>query len=73
MLTKHKFNSNYYLSVASVDSSTIESTCIFPETLNKTHKRMCGKINKKTTNMQTNSPPKLDITKYTCIFHYHKQ
>ena len=26
---------NYYLSVASVDSSKIESTCIFPETLNK--------------------------------------
>ena len=26
---------NYYLSVASVDSNTIESTCIFPETLNK--------------------------------------
>ena len=27
---------NYYLSVASVDSSSIESTCIFLETLNKT-------------------------------------
>ena len=26
---------NYYLSVASVDSSTTEFTCIFPETLNK--------------------------------------
>ena len=25
----------YYLSVASVDSSMTESTCIFPETLNK--------------------------------------
>ena len=23
--------------------------------------------------MQTNSPPKLDTTKDTCIFHYHKQ
>ena len=23
--------------------------------------------------MQTNSPPKLDTTKHTCIFHYHKQ
>ena len=34
---------NYYLSIASVDSNSIESTCIFPETLNKTHKRMCGK------------------------------
>ena len=30
---KHKFNPNYYLSVARVDSSLIESTCIFPETL----------------------------------------
>ena len=40
---KHKFNPNYYPSVASVDSSSIESTCIFPETLNKMHKRMCGK------------------------------
>ena len=39
----NKFNPNYYPSVASVDSSSIESTCIFPETLNKTHKRMCGK------------------------------
>ena len=26
---------NYYLSVASVDSSTTELTCIFPKTLNK--------------------------------------
>ena len=37
---------------------------------------MCGKNkqeNKKTTNMQTNSPPKLDTTKHTYIFHYHKQ
>ena len=37
---------------------------------------MCGKEkqeNKKTTNMQTNSPPKLDTPKHTCIFHYHKQ
>ena len=23
--------------------------------------------------MQPNSPPKLDTTKHTCIFHYHKQ
>ena len=23
--------------------------------------------------MQTNSPTKLDISKHTCIFHYHKQ
>ena len=30
---KHKFNPNYYPSVARVDSSLIESTCIFPETL----------------------------------------
>ena len=29
--------------------------------------------NKKTTNMQTNSPPKLDTPKHTCMFHYHKQ
>ena len=40
----NKSNPNYYPSVASVDSSKIESTCIFPETLNKMHKRMCGKI-----------------------------
>ena len=26
---------NYYLSVASIDSSMTESTCIFPKTLNK--------------------------------------
>ena len=30
---KHKFNPNYYPSVARVDSSLIESTCIFHETL----------------------------------------
>ena len=33
MLRKHKFNPNYYPSVAREDSSSIESTCIFPETL----------------------------------------
>ena len=33
MLIKHKFNPNYYPSVARVDSSSIELTCIFPETL----------------------------------------
>ena len=27
---KHKFNPNYYPSVAREDSSSIESTCIFP-------------------------------------------
>ena len=43
MLKTNKSNLNYYPSVASVDSSSIESACIFPETLNKTHKRMCGK------------------------------
>ena len=36
-------NPNYYPSVASVDSNSIESTCIFPETLNKMHNCMCGK------------------------------
>ena len=40
---KNKSNPNYYSSVASVDNSSIESTCIFPETLNKMHNRMCGK------------------------------
>ena len=30
---KHKFNPNYYPSVARVDNSLIESTCIFLETL----------------------------------------
>ena len=29
--------------------------------------------NSKSTNMQTNSPPKLDPSKHTCIFHYHTQ
>ena len=37
----NKFNPNYYPSVASVDSNSIELTCIFPETLNKMHKRIC--------------------------------
>ena len=32
---KNKSNSNYYPSVASVDNSSIKSTYIFPETLNK--------------------------------------
>ena len=40
----NKSSPNYYPLVASVDSSKIKLTCIFPETLNKTHKRMCGKI-----------------------------
>ena len=40
---KNKFNPNYYPSVTSVDSNSIESTCIFPEILNKMHNRMCGK------------------------------
>ena len=40
---KNKFNPNDYPSVASVDSSSIESTCIFCETLNKMHNHMCGK------------------------------
>ena len=39
----NKFNPNYYPSVASVDNSSIESTFIFAETLNKMYKRMCGK------------------------------
>ena len=41
---------NYYLSFASVDSSTTELTCIFPETLNKTHKHMCEKSTEKQEN-----------------------
>ena len=40
---KNKFNHNYYPSIASVDINSIELTCIFPETLNKMHNRMCGK------------------------------
>ena len=48
----NKSNPNYYPSVASVDSNSIELTCIFPETLNKMHNRMCGNNkNRKTTNM----------------------
>ena len=34
-LTQKKIQPNYYLSVASVENSMIESTCIFPEILNK--------------------------------------
>ena len=30
---KQKFNPNYYPSIAREDSSSIESTCIFPKTL----------------------------------------
>ena len=48
---KKKFNPNYYPSVASVDSSSIELTCIFPETLNKMHNRMCDRKTK-TLNQQ---------------------
>ena len=40
---KKKFNPNYYPLIASVDSSSIESTCICPETLNKMHNLMCGR------------------------------
>ena len=40
---KNKFNPNYYPLIASVDSSSIESTYIFPETLHKMHNRMYGK------------------------------
>ena len=47
---KQKFNPNYYPSVASVDSSSIESTRIFPETLNKMHNRMCGNNTSKQIN-----------------------
>ena len=43
MLKTNKSNPNYYPPVASVHHSSIESTYIFPKTLNKTHKRMCGK------------------------------
>ena len=43
---KQKFNPNYYPSVASVDSNSIESTCIFPKTLNKMHNRMCDRKTK---------------------------
>ena len=42
----NKFNPNYYPLVVSVDSSSIESTYIFPETLNKMHKCMCGNTSK---------------------------
>ena len=33
ILTKHEFNPNYSPLVVRVDSSLIESICIFPETL----------------------------------------
>ena len=56
---------NHYLSVASIDSSMTESTCIFPETLNKRINAYVERKqkNRKTKNMQTNSPPKLDTLK----------
>ena len=38
-----KIQPNYYLSVASVDSSMIGSTYVFPEKTQQIHKRMCGK------------------------------
>ena len=47
---QNKFNPNYYSSVASVDSSSIESICIFPEILNKMHNRMCGNNTSKQNN-----------------------
>ena len=42
-----KIQPNYYPSVASVDSSTTESTCIFPEILNK-HINACVENTSKT-------------------------
>ena len=42
-----KIQPNYYPSVASVDSNTIESTCIFPEILNK-HINACVENTSKT-------------------------
>ena len=41
---KNKFHPNYYPSVSSLNSNSIESTYIFLKTLNKMHNRMCGKI-----------------------------
>ena len=60
---KNKFNPNYYPSVASVDSSSIESTYIFPKTLKQNASCVTENKNSKSTNMQTNSPPKLDTSK----------
>ena len=40
---ENKSNPNYYPLVAIVDSSSIESICIFPKTINKMYNRMCGK------------------------------
>ena len=42
-----KIQPSYYPSVASVDSNTIESTCIFPEILNK-HINACVENTSKT-------------------------
>ena len=42
-----KIEPNYYPSIASVDNSTIESTCIFPEILNK-HINECVENTSKT-------------------------
>ena len=46
----NKFNPNYYPSVTSVDSNSIESAYIFPETLNKMHNHMCGNNTSKQIN-----------------------
>ena len=48
---KSNLTTNYYLSVASVDSNTTESTCIFPETLNK-RINACVTEKTKTVNQQ---------------------
>ena len=71
MLINKKFNPNYYPSVASVDSSSIESICIFPETLNKMHNRMCGNNTSKQNNfLISNNTQNKD--KYQWITHKYK-
>ena len=58
---KNKFNPNYYPSVASVDNNSIELTCIFPETLNKMHNRMCGNNTSKQNNFLISNNTNKDI------------
>ena len=43
MLTKHKFNPNYYPSVAKKTAAQLNQPVYFLKHLNKMHNRMCGK------------------------------
>ena len=67
---KNKSNPNYYPSIASADSSSIESTCIFLEILNKMHYCMCGIIQVNKINSWFQPTHNKDI--YQWITHKYK-